>query len=65
MKRLKNVVRRIVLLMAIIIATMIPVPIFFQKKEGKFNNDYTIELIETKEENTETKTVKFNDELGS
>ena len=65
MKRLKNAVRRIVLLMAIIIASMIPAPIFFQKKEGKFNNDNTIELTETKEENTDTKTVKFNDELGS
>ncbi len=44
---------------------MIPVPIFFQKKEGKFNDDNTIELLETKEEDTETKTVQFNDELGS
>ncbi len=44
---------------------MIPVPIFFQKKEGKFNDENTIELVETKEEETETKTVRFNDELGS
>ncbi|MBQ4803580.1 hypothetical protein J8L88_12025 [Aquimarina sp. MMG015] len=57
--------RRIVLLLFIIMVTMIPVPIFFQKKEGKFNDENTIELVETKEEETETKTVRFNDELGS
>jgi len=51
--------------MFIVIVAMIPVPIFFQKKEGKFNDDNAIELTETKEEDTETKTVKFNDELGS
>jgi len=44
---------------------MIPVPIFFQKKEGKFNDDNTIELVETKEEDTESKTIQFNDELKS
>ncbi|MFD2565171.1 hypothetical protein [Aquimarina rubra] len=65
MKRFKKIIRRIVLLMFIVMVAMIPVPIFFQKKEGKFNDDNTIELVETKEENTETKTVQFNDELGS
>ncbi|WP_405205471.1 hypothetical protein [Aquimarina sp. LLG6339-5] len=65
MKRLKKIMRRIVLLLFIIMVAMIPVPIFFQKKEGKFNDENTIELVETKEEETETKTVRFNDELGS
>lgn len=65
MKKIKKIIRRILLLSCIVMATMIPVPIFFQKKEGKFNDDNTIELAETKEETTETKTVKFNDELKS
>ncbi|WP_299187744.1 hypothetical protein [uncultured Aquimarina sp.] len=65
MKRFKKILRRIVLLLFIIMVAMIPVPIFFQKKEGKFNDENTIELVETKEEETETKTVRFNDELGS
>ncbi|WP_299440042.1 hypothetical protein [uncultured Aquimarina sp.] len=65
MKKFKKVVRRIVLLMFIIMVAMIPVPIFFQKKEGKFNDDNSIELVETKEEDTETKTIQFNDDLKS
>lgn len=65
MKKFKKLVRRIVLLMFIIMVAMIPVPIFFQKKEGKFNDDNTIELVETKEEDTESKTIQFNDELKS
>ncbi|WP_299257584.1 hypothetical protein [uncultured Aquimarina sp.] len=65
MKRLKKILRRIILLLFIVMVAMIPVPIFFQKKEGKFNDDNTIELTETKEEDTETKTVQFNNELGS
>ncbi|WP_298543466.1 hypothetical protein [uncultured Aquimarina sp.] len=64
MKKFKKIVRRVVLLIFIIMVTMIPVPIFFQKKEGKFNDDNAIELTETKEEDTESKTVQFNDELG-
>ncbi|WP_299313896.1 hypothetical protein [uncultured Aquimarina sp.] len=65
MKRLKKILRRIILLLFIVMVAMIPVPIFFQKKEGKFNDDNTIELTETKEEDTETKTVQYNNELGS
>ncbi|WP_378177569.1 hypothetical protein [Aquimarina sp. SS2-1] len=65
MKRFKKIIRRIVLITFMIIVAMIPVPIFFQKKEGKFNDDHIIELVETKEEEFETKTVQFNDELGS
>lgn len=43
---------------------MIPVPIFYQKKEGKFNDDNAVELIETKEEDNESETIRFNKELG-
>ncbi|MDH7444621.1 hypothetical protein [Aquimarina sp. 2201CG14-23] len=57
--------RRIILFIFIIMVAMIPVPIFFQKKEGKFNDDNTIELVETKEDDAETKTVKFSNELKS
>jgi len=65
MKKFIKIIRRILLLLFIVMVTMIPVPIFFQKKEGKFNDDNTIELVETIEETTETKTVKFSDELKS
>jgi len=65
MKRFKKIVRRIVLLLFIMMVAMIPVPIFFQKKEGKFNDDNSIELVETKTEDIETKTVQFDDELRS
>ncbi len=61
MKRFKKTIRRIVLLTFIIMVALIPVPIFFQKKEGKFNDDNTIELVETKEENTETKTFSLSE----
>ncbi|MBW1298627.1 hypothetical protein [Aquimarina litoralis] len=64
MKRFKKVIRRIILLLFIVTVAMIPVPIFFQKKEGKFNDDNTIELVETKEEDTESETIQFNNELG-
>ncbi|MHA7058403.1 hypothetical protein ACWGOQ_0014365 [Aquimarina sp. M1] len=62
---MKKILRRIVLLLFIVMVAMIPVPIFFHKKKGKFNDDNTIELVETAEEDTETKTVKFNDQLRS
>ncbi len=64
MKRFKKAIRRIVLVLFIIMVAMIPVPIFYQKKEGKFNDDNTIELIETKEEDNESETIQFNKELG-
>ena len=64
MKRFKKVIRRIVLILFIIMVAMIPVPIFYQKKEGKFNDDNAIELIETKEEDNESETIQFNKELG-
>lgn len=64
MKRFKKVMRRIVLILFIIMVAMIPVPIFYQKKEGKFNDDNAIELIETKEEDNESETIQFNKELG-
>ncbi|GAA0725345.1 hypothetical protein GCM10009430_30840 [Aquimarina litoralis] len=64
MKRFKKVIRRTVLVLFIIMVAMIPVPIFYQKKEGKFNDDNAIELIETKEEDNESETIQFNKELG-
>lgn len=64
MKRFKKAIRRIVLVLFIIMVAMIPVPIFYQKKEGKFNDDNAIELIETKEEDNESETIQFNKELG-
>ncbi|KAA1246711.1 hypothetical protein [Aquimarina sp. RZ0] len=54
MKRLKKTLRRIVFIISLIIVALIPVPIFVQKKEGKFDNDTTIELVTTEEEDGES-----------
>ncbi len=61
MKRLKKTCRRFALILLIIIAAMIPVPILFQKKEGYFDQENKIELVDTKEEDTHTKTLKEED----
>ncbi len=46
-------------------ASLLPVPIFFTKKEGKFNDEHTIELVEQKQEDTMIKTKKLGEELNS
>ncbi len=48
-------------------AAMVPAPIFFQKKEGKFNSDDIIELVEQKQQNDseEEQTKKLDQELKS
>ncbi len=44
-------------------AALIPVPVFLQKKEGKFNDDNTIELVDEKVNDTETDTKKLTEEF--
>lgn len=61
MKKLKKTIRRIALILLIIMAAMVPVPVFFQKKEGKFNEEHVIELVEKKEEEQEIKKIKEED----
>ncbi|GAA4271129.1 hypothetical protein U6A24_04465 [Aquimarina gracilis] len=65
MKRFKKLLRRIALILLIIMASLIPAPIFIQKKEGKFNDDNIIELVEQTEEKTEVATKKLDQELKS
>lgn len=65
MKRFKKIVRRSALILLIIMASLIPAPIFIQKKEGKFNDDNTIELVEHKEDDTETTIKKLDQEFKS
>ncbi len=65
MKRFKKIIRRIAFILLIIIASLIPAPIFIQKKEGKFNDDNGIELVEQAEDKTETATKKLDQELKS
>ncbi len=65
MKRFKKILRRSALILLIIMASLIPVPIFIQKKEGKFNDDNTIELVEQKENDTNETTKKLDQEFKS
>lgn len=53
------------MILLIIMASLIPVPIFIQKKEGKFNDDNTIELVEQKENDTNETTKKPDQEFKS
>ncbi len=65
MKRFKKILRRIALILFIVMASLIPVPIFIQKKDGKFNDDHAIELVEAKEETAETAIKKLDQEFKS
>ncbi len=65
MKRFKKILKRSALILLIIMASLIPVPIFIQKKEGKFNDDNTIELVEQKENDTNETTKKLDQEFKS
>ncbi len=65
MKRFKKLLRRTALIAFIIMASLVPVPLFIQKKEGKFNDDNTIELVEKKEGFSEIKTKKLDQEFRS
>ncbi|MDY8134279.1 hypothetical protein [Aquimarina sp. 2201CG5-10] len=64
MKRFKRALRRSLLIFLIIMAALIPVPVFLQKKEGKFNDDNIIELVEKKEDDNEDET-KFDKDFIS
>ncbi len=57
--------RRFALILFIMIACLVPVPFLFQKKSGKFNQDNNIELVESQEDKTQTKTKKLDNELFS
>jgi PDZ domain-containing secreted protein len=60
MKKFKKVLRRLSMVLLIIMASLLPVPVFIQKKDGKFNDDHSIELVDVKEDENETKlTTKF------
>ncbi|WP_160114385.1 hypothetical protein [Aquimarina sp. AU119] len=65
MKKFKKLIRRFTLILLIIMASLLPIPIFFTKKEGKFNDEHTIELVEQKQEDTMIKTKKLGEELNS
>lgn len=65
MEKTKRMIRRSALLLLIIIAAMIPAPIFFQKKEGKFNQDNIIELVEKNEDKSEEDAFEMKQELKS
>ena len=63
MKRLKKIVRRIVFILSLILVSLIPVPIFVEKKEGKFNNENTVELTITQEKDSEEEGENISQEL--
>ncbi|MBQ4820504.1 hypothetical protein [Aquimarina sp. MMG016] len=65
MKKIKKALRRFALISLIVIAALIPVPIFFNKKEGKFNDDNDIELVQQKEDDTDAETLEMDQELKS
>lgn len=65
MKKIKKALRRFALILLIVIAALIPAPIFFNKKEGKFNDDNDIELVQQKEDDTDTETLEMDQELKS
>lgn len=65
MEKIKRMMRRGALLLLIIIAAMIPAPIFFQKKEGKFNQDNIIELVEKSEDKVEEEAFEMKQEIKS
>lgn len=66
MKRFKKVLRRTALIILIVIAALIPVPLLFQKKQGTFNDDHVIELVETKEEEeTNVEAINLEEEFKS
>ncbi len=44
-------------------SSLLPIPIFFSKKEGAFNDEHTIELVEQKLEDTIENEVTFVKEL--
>ncbi len=46
-------------------AALIPVPVFLPKKDGKFNDDHIIELVEQKEDDISAETKKLGEELNS
>ncbi len=56
MKKFKKTLRRIALIIFIIMASLLPVPVFLQKKDGKFDDDHIIEHVDVKEDDTEAKT---------
>ncbi|PKV52531.1 hypothetical protein ATE84_4649 [Aquimarina sp. MAR_2010_214] len=56
MKKFKKTMRHLALVLLIIMASLLPVPVFFQKKDGKFDDDHIIELVDAKEDDTEAET---------
>ncbi|MCK8521827.1 hypothetical protein M0D21_09610 [Aquimarina sp. D1M17] len=48
-------------ILLIIMAAMVPVPVFLQKKQGKFNDDHLIEQMEQKENDDESSTKKLDE----
>jgi len=49
------------LILLIVMAAMAPVPVFLQKKQGKFNDDHLIEQMEQKENDDESSIKKLDD----
>lgn len=64
MEKFKNIIRRFALILLIVMVSLIPVPILFPKKEGKFNSEDPIELVEQKKDDVENE-VTFKKELKS
>ena len=56
MKKFKKTLRRLALILLIIMASLLPVPVFILKKDGKFDDDHIIELVDAKEDDTEAET---------
>ncbi len=46
-------------------ASLIPAPIVTTKKEGKFNEENLIELVEKNKDDTEIESKKLGEELNS
>ncbi|WP_109299353.1 hypothetical protein [Aquimarina sp. AU474] len=65
MEKFKKTLRRFTLILLIIMAALIPVPVFLPKKDGKFNDDHIIEQVEQKEDDTSAETKKLGEELNS
>lgn len=55
--------RRVVFIVSLILVSLIPVPIFSEKKEGKFNNEYTVELTIINEKDSEEEVKDIDREL--
>lgn len=60
---MKRIMRRIAFILLLIFVSLIPVPIFVEKKEGKFNNENTVELTIANEKDSEEETKNINQEL--